>query len=112
MLDDRPVCRWERYRETLPGGRSFDVLDTRPDGDGDNTALFSVPADHVFLMGDNRDNSLDSRFPVPTGMGLVPRERVEGRASVTAYSTDGTAALWKPWTWFGASRPERIGEGF
>jgi signal peptidase I len=112
VLEGKPVCRYERYRETLPGGRSYVVLDTVPNADGDNTGLYSVPANSVFLMGDNRDNSADSRFPFPTGMGYIPAERVEGRALVTAFSTDGTASYWKPWTWFSAARPERIGEGF
>ena len=111
-LRGRPACRFERYRETLPGGRSYDVLDTGPGADGDDTGLFTVPAGHVFLMGDNRDNSADSRFAPPNGMGYVPLDRVEGRAGVSVFSTDGSASYWKPWTWFTAARPERIGHGF
>ena len=63
-------------------------------------------------MGDNRDDSADSRFPAPDGMGYIPLDRVEGRALVTFFSTDGDAALLKPWTWFTAARPSRVGEGF
>ena len=71
-----------------------------------------MPAGHVFLMGDNRDNSADSRFPPGIGMGYIPMERVEGRAGISVFSTDGSASYLKPWTWFSAARPERIGERF
>ena len=105
------ICRYARYRETLPGGRSYPVLDTGT-SEGDDTGLYSVPADTVFLMGDNRDDSADSRFPAPVGMGYVPTGRLEGRATVMIFSTDGSASWLKPWTWFTAARPERIGGGF
>ena len=107
------VCHYPRYRETLPGGRSYEVLDLGITPQ-DNTEVFVVPADHLFLMGDNRDNSLDSRFPaVPgQGIGIVPQASLVGRATVMMFSTDGGAEWFKPWTWFTATRWDRIGGTF
>jgi signal peptidase I len=108
----QPICRYRQYRETLPGGRSYRVLDQRDIPEADDTGLYTVPAGNVFLMGDNRDDSADSRFAAPRGMGYIPLERIEGKAMVGFFSTDGSAEWLKPWTWFSAARWERIGEGF
>ena len=73
-----------------------------------------MPAGDLFMMGDNRDASADSRFPAVEGqaIGFVPIENVEGKALVGFWSTDGSAAWLKPWTWVSAARWNRIGEGF
>jgi signal peptidase I len=106
------VCRYPQFRETLPSGVSYNVLDfgLLPQ---DTTEPRIVPEGHVFMMGDNRDNSLDSRFPaVPgQGVGLVPVENLVGEASFMFFSTDGGAEWIKPWTWFTAARWGRIGRG-
>lgn len=108
--DGADVCHYPRYRETLPNGVSYDILDLGQTPQ-DDTPVFVVPADHLFLMGDNRDNSLDSRFPAVSGqgVGIVPQANLVGKASVMMFSTDGGAEWIKPWTWFSAARPERIG---
>jgi signal peptidase I len=104
------ACRYTRYRETLPGGSSYDVLDFGLT-QGDSFAPITVPAGALFVMGDNRDNSRDSRFAALAGdaVGLVPQDRLVGRASIIVWSTDGTAEWLLPWTWFSAARWDRIG---
>jgi signal peptidase I len=110
---DRPYCLLPSYIETLPGGPSYSVLDQVDGGIADDFGPETVPEGHVFLMGDNRDDSLDSRFPVPAGgIGLVPVENLIGRALVTFWSTDGSASYINPLSWFGALRPERLGNGY
>jgi signal peptidase I len=106
-------CRYPRFVETLPNGKSYEVLDTL-NIERDNTEEFVVPKGYLFMMGDNRDNSLDSRFSVnlENGIGLVPEENLIGRAVFSVFSTDGSAQWLLPWTWFSAARWSRIGEGF
>jgi signal peptidase I len=110
--DGTRYCAYDRYRETLPGGRSYYVLD-QIDGIADDTPLFRVPAGHYFMMGDNRDDSMDSRFPqAAEGVGFLPEDYLIGEALITFFSTDGTAEWLKPWTWASAARWQRIGETF
>ncbi len=111
VLNNVQICRYPRFRETLPNGRSYEVLDQAELPDRDDTGLYTIPAGHIFVMGDNRDDSGDSRFPAPQGMGYVPLENVEGKAVVNFFSTDGDAEWLKPWTWVSAARWSRIGEG-
>jgi signal peptidase I len=96
--------RWPQYRETLPGGKSYVTIDKYPDGQLDNTDAFHVPAGHYFMMGDNRDNSDDSRADV----GYVPADNLEGKAMIRFFSTDGSAHIWEVWKWPFAIRYSRI----
>jgi signal peptidase I len=106
-------CLYHADLETLPGGPSYTVLDQVDHGPADDFAPTTVPPGHLFLMGDNRDDSLDSRFAAfEGGIGMVPAENLIGRASFTFWSTDGSASWIKPWTWFTGLRPTRIGNGY
>lgn len=96
-----------RFRETFPDGSSHYVLDRNPDKPGaDNTQEFVVPAGHYFMMGDNRDNSNDSRIP-DSGVGFVPEENLVGRADIIVFSMDDSAQLWEIWKWPWAIRHDR-----
>jgi signal peptidase I len=106
-------CRYRRFRETLPNGKSYEILDIADAEPGDDTQAFVVPEGQLFLMGDNRDRSADSRFPADgRAIGMVPVENLVGRAELTWFSTDGSARWLLPWTWFSAARPDRMGKGF
>jgi signal peptidase I len=106
-------CLYTAYLESLPGGPSYTILDQVAHGPADDFAPVRVPPGRVFLMGDNRDDSLDSRFGTyQGGIGMVPLEDLMGRAMITFWSTDGSASYWKPWTWFSALRVDRIGNGY
>ncbi|MBC2664110.1 signal peptidase I [Novosphingobium flavum] len=111
--DGSRVCRYPRFRETLPGGRSYFVLDLGQTPQ-DDTPPILVPEGAMFMMGDNRDNSMDSRFPATPGggIGIVPQANLVGKASVMMFSTDGSSSWVKPWTWLTATRWSRIGGTF
>ncbi len=98
---DRPV---DVYRETLPNGVSYDTLDLTPNSIGDNTREFVVPEGHFFMMGDNRDNSTDSRFSV----GFVPAENLVGRANIIFFSIAGGASPLEIWKWPSEMRASRL----
>jgi signal peptidase I len=108
--DGRSWCRMPLVRETLPGSRGYDTIDLGP-SPGDDFGPVTVPARHVFLMGDNRDDSADSRFSVAeNGLGgAVPLEDLQGRAEFLTYSDDGTSRWMNPLSWARALRGGRAG---
>ncbi|WP_405051538.1 signal peptidase I [Sphingomonas sp.] len=113
LQQSRGTCDYPAVRETLPGGRSYLTFDQVSGGPGDDRATIIVPKGQLFLMGDNRDDSLDSRFTLDEGgIGLVPVDRLVGRAAFAFWSTDGSASYWQPWTWISALRFDRIGTSY
>jgi signal peptidase I len=95
-----------RYIETLPSGVSYPVLDLVQDGFGDNTEVYKVPEGHFFMMGDNRDNSTDSRFL--SEVGFVPFENLVGKAQIIFFSINDEGSFWQVWDWPESVRWSRI----
>ncbi|MFC3229132.1 signal peptidase I [Marinibaculum pumilum] len=100
--------RIPQYVETLPGGVSYRVLDAYPRSMSDNTDVYVVPDGHYFAMGDNRDNSVDSRVPSDRGVGYVPFDNLVGEAEVLFFSVNGSGSVFEPWTWPTAIRWNRL----
>ncbi len=99
----RPIAQ---FIETLPNGRRHRILEQSDSAQLDNTQVYTVPKGHFFAMGDNRDNSLDSR--VLNGVGFVPAENLVGRAEILFFSHNGSASWWEIWRWPGAIRFRRF----
>lgn len=94
------------YIETLPGGVSHRIYEETDDGPLDNTEEYTVPEGHYFMMGDNRDNSQDSR--VQSLVGFVPLENIVGQADFIFFSTNGNASMAEIWNWPKTIRYERL----
>ncbi len=98
------IRRAVRFRETLPNGRTYFVVEHTENASQDSTPIFKIPPNHYFAMGDNRDRSRDSRFLDEVGM--IPVENLVGRAEFLWFSVDGSA--WKIWEWFSTLRWSRM----
>jgi signal peptidase I len=104
---DDPMRSVQQAREAEPDGRAHLTYGGAPEHEGETTGVYVVPADCYFVMGDNRDNSLDSRWPLDVGVGFLPAENVLGKAEIVLASWKAGSALSRPWTWL-ALEPGRF----
>lgn len=114
VTGDGPTMEARRYLETLPPSagaqpRTHNIIEFSDNGQADNTPEYLVPAGHLFAMGDNRDNSQDSRYM--NAVGFVPVENLVGRAEFIFFSWDGSAPWWQVWRWPFEVRWNRIFSG-
>jgi signal peptidase I len=106
IYDEHEVVNVTEYNETLPNGVTHKIFEESDSEALDNTELFAVPEGHYFVMGDNRDNSRDSR--VGDLVGFVPFDNLVGRAEFLFFSTNGSASLFEPWKWPWTIRYDRL----
>jgi signal peptidase I len=108
--EDGRVTTFIHYIETLPNGYKHDIIEIGDNQQFDNTGVFHVPPGHYFMMGDDRDNSADSRDP-DSGVGFVPAENLVGHAQFIFFSTNGSAHWWEVWKWPFTVRYARLFKG-
>ena len=104
---DDPARVVPRVVETALNAKRYLTFGGSANGEGDNTDVYIVPQGTYFFMGDNRDNSLDSRWPSEVGVGFVPAENLVGRAEAVLVSWRPGASVLKPWTWLDLD-PQRL----